>query len=109
MIEDHGKANDELKKIAGQKKLALPTELEPEHQNTVKELEKLSGAYFDQQYMQEMVKDHTKDVAEFRNAGKTLKDPDLKAWAEKTLPVLESHLEQARGVAQKVGVDVNKA
>jgi putative membrane protein len=109
MVKDHGKANDELKQIAQQKKLTLPTTLNPKHQKTVDKLKAAQGAEFDRQYMEEMVKDHVKDVEEFRKASQEVKDPDLNGWAKKTLPVLEQHLQEAKASAQKVGVDVAAA
>jgi putative membrane protein len=109
MVKDHSKANDELKSLAQQKKLNLPTELEAKHRKVVDKLQKASGADFDKQYMREMVKDHTKDVAEFRKAGQEVQDPDLKGWVTKTQPVLEEHLQLARTTAQTLGVDVKKA
>ena len=48
-----------------------------------------------------MVDDHEKDVEEFRKASQDLKDPDLRAWANKTLPVLEHHLAMAKDIASK--------
>ena len=108
MVTDHGKANDELKQLAQQKKWTLPTKLERKHKSMVEKLQKVSGAEFDKQYMKGMVKDHTKDVEEFRKATQKVKDPELKAWAEKTLPVLEQHLQMAQETAGKVGVDMQK-
>ena len=96
MTDDHGKANDELKAWAQQKNVTLPTELDAKHKATRDRLSKLSGAAFDRAYMNEMVTDHQKDVAAFRKASKTLHEPDLKAWATKTLPTLQDHLKMAR-------------
>jgi Domain of unknown function (DUF4142) len=45
-----------------------------------------------------MVKDHEKDVAAFRRMSQSAADPDLKEWATKTLPTLEDHLRQVRGI-----------
>ena len=108
MVTDHGKANDELKSLAEEKHIVLPKELDSKHQSTVTKLSKVTGANFDKEFMTEMVKDHVKDVAKFKEASSTAKDPDLKAWASKTLPTLEEHLTQAKTVAQKVGVDVSQ-
>ena len=66
MVQDHSKANDELKQIAAGKGLQLPAAPEAHHQQEMAKLQKLSGAEFDRAYMDHMVKDHKKDVAEFK-------------------------------------------
>jgi len=92
MVDDHGKANDELKEIASKKNLTLPTEVDTKQKATYDKLSKLSGSDFDKAYMDAMVKDHDQDVKEFKKeATTTSADPELKAWAEKTLNVLEEH------------------
>ncbi|HUO60377.1 MAG TPA: DUF4142 domain-containing protein [Candidatus Acidoferrales bacterium] len=103
MVTDHTKANDELKSVAQQKGVTPPTTLDMHDKSTKERLSKLQGAEFDKAYMQNMVKDHEKDVAEFRKAAENAKDPDVKAFAQKTLPVLEQHLQEARSVASQVG------
>ena len=60
-------------------------------------LAKLSGAEFDKAYIDMMVKDHKKDVAEFEKESKGAKDSDLKSWASTTLPTLQDHLEDGAG------------
>jgi putative membrane protein len=57
--------------------------------------------------MADMVKDHDKDVKEFQTEAKNGDDPDVKAWAAKTLPTLEDHDKQANEVAKKVGAEGN--
>lgn len=109
MLTDHAKANDELKKLIDRKDASLPVALAPRHKKTVDKFSQLTGADFDKKYMNEMVKDHAEDVATFKKAGQAAIDQDLKSWIEKTLPVLEQHLEQAKTTAQKLGVDVSKA
>jgi putative membrane protein len=99
MVDDHGKAYDEVVQLAKAKSISLPMEPDRGHKREAQRLEKLSGADFDRQFMDAMVKDHEKDVKEFRKMSKDAKDPDVKAWAAKTLPTLESHLEMARKVA----------
>ena len=61
-------------------------------------LSKLSGAEFDRTYVDEMVKDHRKDVKEFQREAEKAKDPDVKSWASKTLPTLQDHLKQIEGL-----------
>lgn len=103
MVTDHSKANDELKSLAEQKNITLPTALTAKDKSTEARLSKLSGAAYDKAYMHDMVLDHEHDVAAFRKEAKSGKDPDLKAFASKTLPTLEEHLKLARQDAAKVG------
>jgi putative membrane protein len=93
MVTDHGKANAELKSLAQSKKIALPTAPLPMHQQHIDHLKTLSGAQFDQAYMSMMVKDHQKDIGEFKQATMANQEPaEVKAFAQKTLPVLQRHL-----------------
>jgi len=96
MVADHTKANEELKKIAAQKGAMIPTRLSHHEQSTIEELQKASGGEFDRTYANAMVKDHGTDVKEFERASKSLTDPDLKAFAQKTLPTLQDHLKMAQ-------------
>jgi len=96
MVDDHSKANDELKQIASAKGIALPTDLDAKHKSKMDKMEKLSGAQFDRAYMDDMVADHKEDVAEFKKQASSGKDSDLKAFAAKTLPTLEDHLKMAQ-------------
>ena len=102
MTDDHGKANAELKDFAEKKGLTLPADLDAKHKQLRDRLAKLNGADFDRAYANEMVKDHKKDVADFKREAKGAKDPDLKAWAGKTLPTLEDHLKAAQDVQAQV-------
>ena len=103
MADDHGKANDELKTLAQNKNITLSTTLDPKHKATIDRFTKLSGDAFDRAYMQEMVRDHTKAVNALRMESKSGHDPDVKAWAAKTLPTIEEHLKQAQEVNKTVG------
>ena len=102
MVNDHGKANDELKALATNKGLALPTETDAEHKAKQDELSKKSGKDFDKGYMAAMVSDHERTVADFQKESNAAQDPDLKAWVSKTLPTLQDHLKMAKETAGKV-------
>lgn len=103
MIDDHGKANQELKQYADSKSITLPAAMGDSHKKLFDKLSKLSGAAFDREYMNEMLKDHEKDVALFERESKSGKDAELKAWVDKTLPTLREHLQLARDTSAKVG------
>jgi len=100
MIEDdHTKANSELMAIAKSKNVTVSPDPTPTQKATKTKLEGLTGAAFDSSYIKAMVEDHTKDIREFTTATKST-DPDVKAFAEKTLPTLKHHLEEAQKLAK---------
>ena len=99
MVDDHSKANEELKQLASSKNVNLPNEVSAKDKMTKERLSKLSGESFDRAYMQDMVKDHKKDVADFSRESNSAKDPDVKQFASKTLPTLKDHLKEAEGIA----------
>jgi putative membrane protein len=43
-------------------------------------------------------------VAAFKTESTSGNDPDVKAWAAKTLPTIEDHLKMAQDIAKNVGV-----
>lgn len=90
MVTDHSKANDELKSIAAKKGVKLPTK-EPS--------EKWSS---DKAYMDMMVKDHEKDLAEFQDEAKNGSDPDVKKFAEDTAKMVREHLDLAKQTQSKL-------
>jgi putative membrane protein len=108
MVQDHTKATDELKSLAQQKGVTLPTEMDAQGKALKAQLERLTGDQIDKAYMKSMVKDHTKDVREFKMESQSAKDSDVKSFASKTLPTLESHLQLAKQTASKVGVSANQ-
>ena len=100
MVSDHGKAGDELKDLAKKKSVTLPNEIDPKDKDAAQKV--LSAKNLDKAYMEEMVKDHDKDVKEFEDQSKTATDPDLKAWIDKTLPVLKEHQKMAHDIHSKL-------
>ena len=98
MIEDHGLTNEELKKIAAVKGLALPTGLDHDRQQMLDKLRDQPAARFDRAYAAQMVTDHEKSVASFQAAETSLQDPDVRGWAVKTLATLREHLQHAKNL-----------
>jgi putative membrane protein len=90
MVTDHGKANDELKSIASKKGIQLPSK-EP------------SGKWTsDKAYMDMMVKDHEKDLAEFKEEASNGSDADVKKFADDTAKVVQEHLDLAKEIQGKL-------
>ena len=102
MVKDHGAANAELVTLAKSRGVDVPTALDPAHQAIRDRLMALQGPDFDRAYMQEMVKDHTQDLAEFEKAAQTLGDAELRGWADAKLPMIREHLALARDINSQV-------
>jgi len=92
MVSDHSAANDTLKSLADSKQMPLADTVSPEGHAALGKLEGLNGTEFDKTYSQMMVRDHTTDISEFEKAFKKASDPDVKAYAQQTLPTLRHHL-----------------
>lgn len=102
MVDDHSKANEELKGLAQTKNITLPSALSEEKQKDYNDLAEKSGADFDKAYSDYMVKDHKDDVDKFKKAAENAKDADIKMWAANKVPVLEHHLSMAESMEDAV-------
>ncbi len=103
MVDDHSKANDQLKSIAGQLNYTLPGDMSHKHKTLVDKLSKLNGPAFDKAYMDQMVDDHLHDVAAFHKEATGGQNEALKNFAAQTEPTLREHLKSAKEVSGKVG------
>ncbi len=102
MITDHSEATRELKGLAKQKGVEMPSGVSFEQQEVTMKLTGLSGAAFDKEYIKAMVKDHEKDVAEYQKQVDNASDADTKKFAAETLPTLKMHLEMIRDISRKI-------
>ncbi|MBP1884316.1 DUF4142 domain-containing protein [Sinorhizobium mexicanum] len=102
MIQDHQKTTAELKALidGGKVKAAPATAMSEDNQETLNELKGLQGAEFNEQYREDQVEAHEDAVDVFKRYAEEGDNPDLKAWAAKTLPALEHHLQTARDLAK---------
>ncbi|MCF2490727.1 DUF4142 domain-containing protein [Dyadobacter sp. CY347] len=98
MIKDHSKANDELKTLAASKNITLPSAPNEEKQKAAADLGGKSGSDFDKAYVAQMKKDHDETVKLFEDAQTEVKDAELKAFIDKTLPVIKAHAEHAKSL-----------
>lgn len=104
MVDDHTKANSELMQLASSKGVQLPTAMPAGKRRDLDKMNKLTGAKFDQEFAQEVgINDHKKDIKLFESQSKEAKDPELKAWVDKTLPTLRTHLDHATKLPQNKG------
>ena len=102
MIEDHTKANEQLKSIATGLGVDVPKTLDSEHERMREKLQTLHGKAFDDQYAHDMVEDHNKAVKLFQQEERSGHNTELKQFAQKTLPTLEEHQKMAVELSRKL-------
>lgn len=103
MERDHGQANEKLRQIAQAKGVTMPAGPTWGENHEASRLQKLSGEKFDRAYMDHMVKEHRKDVKDFRKQAQKAKDPEVRSFARETAPKLEQHLQMAQNTDATVG------
>ena len=98
MVDAHTKTTQELTSIVQQKniKVELPTKLDTKHQKLIDDLNSASAQDFDKTYAKQQVDGHQAAVKLFKRYAARGDDADLKAFAEKTLPTIEHHLDAAK-------------
>jgi putative membrane protein len=96
MIDDHTKANEELTTIASGKSIPVATAPMPNDAKAASLIGAKQGAAFDNAFKKKMVADHQNAVKLFTKEATSGKDPELKAFASKTLPTIKHHLEMAK-------------
>jgi putative membrane protein len=93
MVSDHTDANTQLSALAAQKGVTLPLD-----KTNVEKWSTRSANGFDEEYIDKMVSDHKDAVELFEKEAKKGEDPDLKSFAEKTLPTLMAHYDKVKGL-----------
>jgi putative membrane protein len=102
METDHTKANDELKSVAASNNIMVPGSMDEKMTKEMNELSGKKGADFDKAYVNMMVDDHVKDIAEFKKAAASNSNADVKKFATNTLPTLQKHLDKIKSIKSKM-------
>ena len=100
MVDDHGKMLEDLKSLAKSKGVALPDNAPVKEMAQSKLLEHKSGAEFDKDYMEHMVKDHEKNAKDTENIAAKAKDPQFKSAVQQANAKIREHLQMAQRLAQ---------
>jgi putative membrane protein len=106
MIADHKDVNKNLTNLADKMKIKLPSELLTDAQVTLDKLKAAADVHIDKMYIDVMVQDHTKAVSLFEERAKNSQNADIKAFAERTLPGLRTHLAKAIELQKSFGTTV---
>lgn len=99
MIADHTKVADELKALAASKNVTLPDGPSIKQKAEIKMIDAGDNDKFDERYAKTFgIKAHEDTIKLFEQASREAKDPEVKAWAQRTLPGLKHHLEMAKAL-----------
>ncbi|HEY2865878.1 MAG TPA: DUF4142 domain-containing protein [Pyrinomonadaceae bacterium] len=101
LVTDHSKANQEAAALVKKLNFNEPTGM-GSHQSTYDKMKSLTGDDFDQEFVEDMVSDHEKDISTFQKESQNSTNADVKAFATKTLPVLQKHLDTVKGIQAKM-------
>jgi putative membrane protein len=97
LVNDHSNANNELVQFANSRNVELPAAPPRGKRKDLEQLAKLTGDDFDRRFVREVgIQDHEKDIRKFEKASEKAKDPQLKAWIDKTIYKMREHLAQAQ-------------
>ena len=100
LVDDHTPINQQLAQIAAQKSVTTPAQADAREQREMERLSNLSGTDFERTTLRNAVRDHEKEIQLYQDEINSTQDPDLKAFAQSTVPILQQHLTLARQLLQ---------
>jgi putative membrane protein len=105
MRKDHEQNYAQLQSLAQAHGVSLDTSPGWINDMSVKRLKRANDAEFDKQFTKDMIKDHVEAIKTFDKAVADIEEPDIRQFAQGTLPTLRHHLRHSEETAQSVGVD----
>jgi putative membrane protein len=104
MAKDHAAANQELLALAHSKGIKLPKGPGIGADTSKGKLDVLSGESFDKSYVTGQVKAHRDAVTLLQKEIDSGQDAQAKAFAQKVLPIVQSHLSAIEGIAAGMAI-----
>ena len=104
MIDDHTKLGDQMKPVAQQIGVPVPTQVSKKDKMTMTKLQALSGSAYDQAYIKDMVKDHKQDLNDFQAEASSGQDQTVKDAASQGSHVISEHLQMIQQIAKDQNV-----
>lgn len=102
MLEDHSKMTEQLKQIGSSEGINLPTSVSRTDANEHRRLQTESGPSFDKSYAQQVYSELQRQITEFKRGASSATKPSLKDYAERTMPALETQMQQAKQLMSTV-------
>lgn len=104
MVDDHTKMGEQMKPVAQQLGVDVPTEPSKKDKAIMAKMQTLSGSAYDQAYIKDMVKDHKQDLSEFQMEASSGQDPAVKDAATQGSQIISQHLQMAQQLAKDQNV-----
>ena len=104
MVKDHTAANQELMSLAQSKGIKLPEGPGMAADTKKAELDVLTGETFDKSYVKSQIKAHEETVNLLQKEISSGQDAQAKAFAQKVLPTVQSHLKAIEGIGADMGI-----
>ena len=103
MLNDHEKLGSEMKALAAKKNLTISNDPPADKKQMIDDMNaNKKGKDWDRAYIDAQVADHQEAISLFEAGSSSVKDPDLKALIDKTLPTLRDHLQMIKDVQSKM-------
>jgi putative membrane protein len=99
LIDDNTKLLKELRSLAGQKNIALPTTLSNDKADGLNDLREKEGKAFDEKFIKMIQRDHKRDLDDFEDAA-DFNDRDIQQFAQRNVSLFENHLSQVDQVEE---------
>ncbi len=106
MVDDHTRIDNEMAEIADSLGVRLPKSMNKDDQAEYDKLSGLSGNDFDMEYLSFMVKDHHKDLHEFRMEAASRADPTLRDEVVKAAGIIHNHTVMVDKLARDKGIPI---
>ena len=101
LVTDHTADYKKLQSLAMQANVTVPTGIDDAHYKMmIAPFQKLKGKQLDTRYTREMVAGHTKAIAAYKKEADSATSPDIKSYAQDTIPTLQKHLDDAKAIQQ---------
>jgi putative membrane protein len=108
MVDEHTKAGEQLRTLAQNKNIVLPTQMGNDHRDELNDLREKQGAEFDREYMDAIVSAHDDDINRVEDLQDS-DDQDIRSFAQNLLPNLRKHHQQAQDLEDRVSDGATRA
>lgn len=99
LVRDHTKSYEQLTELAAKKGVSIPRGIDTARNRAIVQLVHSNGRRFDSRFIRDEITGQRRAVTVFRREVKHGQDAEVRDYAAKMLPVLESDLHQAEKCA----------